>query len=247
MGRLVILSGPSCVGKGPLFAALRRFYPELAASLRPIVLYNSRPPRPAEEDSVDYHFRPRDEIEALRGDANFTVMDVRGDLQALDLRDVERLASGGDPFFEGNPFVGRQLLECPLPPGVERVSAFLAPLSREEILHLRQPELRVGLPEFVADVMRRKLLRRTTRQKGLLSLEDLEEIERRCTSCYRELQDAHRFDHVIPNHDGEDSENWTAFYHPIADARKALLALAALLRGECPAPYVEAWEPDLVP
>ena len=95
--------------------------------------------------------------------------------------------------------------------------------------------------------MRRKLLRRTTRQKGLLSLLDLEEIERRCTSAYRELQDAWRFDHVIPNHDGEDSENWTAFYHPIADARKALLALAALLAGERPPAYVEAWDEGLMP
>jgi len=247
MGRLVILSGPSCVGKGPLYAALGRFYPELAVGLQQIVLYNSRAPRPAEEDGVDYHFRPRDAVEALREDDHFVVMDVRGDLQALDLRDVERLTATGDAFFEGNPFVGCQLLDCPLPPGVERLSVFLSPLSREEIEFLRQPELRVDLPKFVADVMRRKLLRRTTRQKGLLSLLDLEEIERRCTSAYRELQDAWRFDHVIPNHDGEDSENWTAFYHPIADARKALLALAALLAGERPPAYVEAWDEGLMP
>jgi len=247
MGRLVILSGPSCVGKGPLYAALGRFYPELAGGLQQIVLYNSRSPRPAEEDGVDYHFRPRDAIEALREDDHFVVMDVRGDLQALDLRDVERLTATGDAFFEGNPFVGCQLLDCPLPPGVERLSMFLSPLSREEVEFLKQPELRVDLPKFVADVMRRKLLRRTTRQKGLLSLLDLEEIERRCTSAHRELQDAWRFDHVIPNHDGEDSENWAAFYHPIADARKALLALAALLAGERPPAYVEAWDEGLMP
>ena len=246
MGRLVILAGPSCVGKGPLYAALRRFYPQLAAGLQQIVLHNSRVPRPAEEDGVDYHFRPRDAIEALREDDHFVVMDVRGDLQALDLREVERLTATGDAVFEGNPFVGCQLLDCPLPPGVERLSMFLSPLSREEIEFLEQPELRVDLPRFVADVMRRKLLRRTTRQKGLLSLLDLEEIERRCTSAYRELQDAWRFDHVIPNHDGEDSENWTAFYHPIADARKALLALAGLLRGDLPLPWVEVWDEALL-
>jgi len=27
MGRFVMLSGPSCVGKGPLHSALKRFYP----------------------------------------------------------------------------------------------------------------------------------------------------------------------------------------------------------------------------
>lgn len=247
MGRLVVLSGPSCVGKGPLHAALRKFYPELAARLQPIVLYNSRTPRPAEQDGVDYHFRPREEIEGLRDDESFVVLDVRGDLQALDLRDVERLTATGDAFFEGNPFVGCQLLDCPLPPGIERISAFLSPLSREEIEFLTQPELRVDLPAFVAHVMRRKLLRRTTWQKHILSKGDLEEIERRCTSAYRELQDAWRFDHVIPNHDGEDSENWTAFYHPIADGRRALLAFVALLRGDAPPAWVERWDADLIP
>jgi guanylate kinase len=60
------------------------------------------------------------------------------------------------------------------------------------------------------------------------------------------LREAWKFDYVIPNHDGEDSEHWDAFYYPIGDARKALLAFAALLQGEAP-PGVEKWEKDLVP
>ena len=48
---------------------------------------------------------------------------------------------------------------------------------------------------------------------------DLEDIEKRASSAYRELQEAWRFDHVIPNHDGEDSDNWEAFYYLIGDAR----------------------------
>ena len=61
-----------------------------------------------------------------------------------------------------------------------------------------------------------------------------------------ELGEAWKFDYVIPNHDGEDSEHWDAFYYPIGDARKTLLAFAALLQGETP-PGVEHWEKDLVP
>jgi guanylate kinase len=41
-GRLVILSGPSCVGKSPLAKALAKFYPEIRKTLQPLVLYNSR-------------------------------------------------------------------------------------------------------------------------------------------------------------------------------------------------------------
>ena len=121
----------------------------------------------------------------------------------------------------------------------------MSPLSRDEILFLKA-EPTVSLAELIADVMRRKLLRRTRRQKGELSLGDLENIEKRASSAYRELQEAHYFQHVIPNHDGEDSENWDAFYHPLGDARVALLAFVSLLAGKVSS-GVEQWEEDLIP
>ena len=94
--------------------------------------------------------------------------------------------------------------------------------------------------------MRRKLLRRTRRQKLELSAKDLENIETRAGSAHRELKEACHFEYVIPNHDGEDSDNWQAFYYPLGDARKALMAFAALLENRIP-PQVEKWEEDLIP
>jgi guanylate kinase len=101
-------------------------------------------------------------------------------------------------------------------------------VSREEILFLRD-QAQVSLPDLLADVMRRKLLRRAQRQKTYHALKDLEEIERRAGSAYRELWDAHSFEYVIPNHDGEDSDNWEAFYYPLGDTRRAFLAVVALI------------------
>ena len=46
-GRLVILSGPSCVGKSPLYKSLGKLYPELRNQFHKLVLVNSRDPRPA--------------------------------------------------------------------------------------------------------------------------------------------------------------------------------------------------------
>jgi len=233
------------VGKSPLAKALGRFHPDLSAKLQPIVLYNSRPPRPGERDGEDYHFRSREQIEALRDREYRVVMDVRGDLQALDLEDLSALLKRGDAFFEGNPFIGRTLLTHPKLQDVNRLSVFLSPLSQEEILFLRD-QAQVPLSDLVADVMRRKLLRRGQRQKTYLSLKDLEEIERRAGSAYQELKEARHFEYVIPNHDGEDSDNWEAFYYPLGDARRAFLAVVALLRGEEPK-GVEKWEKDLLP
>jgi guanylate kinase len=246
MGRLVIIAGPSCVGKSPLFKALQRLHPRLAQRLKPVVLYNSRPPRPGEVDGVDYHFRGREDIEALRDRDTFTVMDVRGDLQALDHDELARLTESGDALFEGNPFVGSLLLDCPLPVGVRRLGIFVAPLSAAEVAALRETAGDAALPDVVADVMRRKLLRRMRKQKGEISLRDLEEVKRRCGSAFAELRFAARFDHVIANHDGEDSENWTAFPLPLGDAGRTLRAVAELLAGRVP-DAAESWDTGLIP
>ena len=245
-GRLVILSGPSCVGKSPLRTALAKFYPEVWGRLQKLVLFNSRAPRPGERDGIDYYFRQRSQVEALRSTRHHAVLEVRGDLQAVDIEALTALLERSEAFFEGNPFVGRMLQTHPLLANIEHLSIFLSPLGKDEIAYLKAPERNILLPEFVTDVMRRKLLRRARRQKGELSLEDLENIETRARSAYHELQEAWHFQYVIPNHDGEDSEHWDAFSYPIGDARNALLAVAALLEGGSP-PSVERWDRDFVP
>ena len=224
---------------------MKRLHPDLAGGLTPLVLYNSRAPRPGERDGLDYHFRTRDEVEALRADPRYVVIDVRGDLQGLDLTELAAALADHDVLFEGNPFVGRLLQTHPSLGGVSRLGIFLSPLSREEIVFFRD-EARASLPDLVRDVMRRKLLRRARRQKGELSMKDLEEVERRAGSAYAELAEAHHFDHVVPNHDGEDSDHWDAWYHPLGDARRTLQAFVALLRGETPA-WIEKWEADCIP
>lgn len=241
MGRFVILSGPSCVGKGPLCAALKRHHPDAAAGLKRLILYNDRAPRPIETDGVDYHFRPRREIERLSEQGNFLVMEARGDFQAADLEELERMLASGDAFFEGNPFVAHALLTSGLASRTHVLSVFLSPLSREEVERLREPECGITLEDFLTDVMRRKLRRRTVRQKGALTEVDLEEIERRASSACAELGFAHHFQHVIPNHDGEDSENWDVLPYPAGDAGRALRAFAELLAGRVPA-VAETWE-----
>ncbi|HKH98685.1 MAG TPA: hypothetical protein VJ999_06210 [Candidatus Sulfotelmatobacter sp.] len=245
-GRLVILSGPSCVGKSPLCKSLSKFHPELYSKFHKLVLVNSRAPRPGELDGVDYHFRSWAQVEALRADDRYAVLEARSDLQALHLPELQSLLQRGDVLFEGNPYVASALQTHPHLLGVNRLSIFLSPLSKEEIVYLKAPERNVSLRELLTDIMRRKLLRRTRRQQGELSAADLENVEIRASSAYRELQEAWRFQYVIPNHDGEDSDNWEAFYYLLGEARKTLDAFVALLKGAVP-PDVEKWEEDLLP
>ena len=101
MNRLIILTGPSCIGKSTLDKALKRFYPGLRENMQKLVLFNNRTPRPGEMEGVDYYFRKKEEIEAFRLDANYIVMGVRGDLQALNLKELSGMLKKNNVFFEG--------------------------------------------------------------------------------------------------------------------------------------------------
>ncbi|MFC2125125.1 hypothetical protein ACFLU5_09960 [Bacteroidota bacterium] len=244
-GRLIILSGLSCVGKSPLDKALAKFYPEIKSNLQPMVLYNDRQPRPGERDGIDYHFRTRKQIEDLKPEEQYVKLEVRGDLQALDLMELSSQLSSGDVFFEGNPFVGSMLLSHNNLEKVDKLTIFMSPISIEEIQFLQKAGSDISLPDLATDVMRRKLLRRTKKQKTELSLKDLENIEKRAGSAYIELKMAHKFEYVIPNHDGEDSENWDAFFYPLGDARKSLIAFVDLYYGR-QSGHVEKWEEGIL-
>ncbi len=245
MGRLIILSGPSCVGKGPLQKALNKFYPELAGELKKLVLYDSREPRPGETDGIDFHFRSREFIEQLRKKDNFLVMDVRGDLQALDLNYFRETVGSGNAFFEGNVVIAKELLDLAHKEKIESLTVFLAPLSKTEIDNLKSRK-EINLEKTITDIMRRKLLRRTQKQKSILSLADLENIETRAKSAYKEIKEAYLFDFIIANHDGEDSENWDAFGFPVGDAGRTLMAFAEILNGRRPL-EIEKWTREILP
>ncbi|MBN2350458.1 MAG: hypothetical protein JXJ22_16600 [Bacteroidales bacterium] len=238
--KLIILSGPSGVGKSPLYKALKRFYPELIKTFVPLVLYNSRNPRPGEEEGVDYFFRTKEQIQSLKPENQFIKMEVRGDIQAIDIKRLQEILKTKDVFFEGNPFVGRVLLDQPDIGTIDKLSIFMSPLSEREISEFKEPDKHIDLQNLVTEIMRRKLLRRTRKQKDILSLKDLENIERRASSAYGELTFASLFQYVIPNHDGEDSENWDSYQYPIGEARKSLLSFVDLLKGKR-GDFIEKW------
>jgi guanylate kinase len=246
-GRLILLSGPSCMGKGHLLKSLKKFHPELYSNLKRIVPYNSRMPRPGETDGVEFRFRNRDFIEDLASRKDMLVFDVRGDIHALNVKKVNKIISRHNALLVGNPFFTQAVRNHPRIPRGGALTVMLAPLSREEILFYKSMKHKiVSLEEFVIDLMRRKLLRRARRLKYNLSLRDLEDVETRAKAAITELCEAHRFDYVLVNHEGGDSEFWSSFYYPVGDPMRVLQAFADLLTGKTPA-WSEKWELGLLP
>ena len=97
-GVLVVLAGTSGAGKGTLGRRLRDLDPDLRWS----VSWTSRPARPDEVPGIDYHFRTREEFEALRDAGGFLEsFEVYGDLKGTPRAyDVDELAAGHDVLLE---------------------------------------------------------------------------------------------------------------------------------------------------
>ncbi|MGZ4677484.1 MAG: guanylate kinase [Acidimicrobiia bacterium] len=95
---LLVLAGPSGVGKGTVGRALRAREPGLVWS----VSATSRPPRAGEDDGVDYHFVSREEFERIRDAGGFLEwFEVYGQLKGTPRAPVEAaLASGRDVLLE---------------------------------------------------------------------------------------------------------------------------------------------------
>jgi guanylate kinase len=95
---LLVLAGPSGVGKGTIVRRLRELVPALWES----VSFTTRAPRPGEVEGRDYCFVGRAEFEALRDAGGFLEwFEVFGDLKGTPRRPVEEhLAAGDDVLLE---------------------------------------------------------------------------------------------------------------------------------------------------
>ena len=71
MGKLVILSGPSGVGKGPLTQTLEAYCKATGHSFYKYVLYNDRNPREGEKEGEAYRFLTPEEMDKKIQDKNY--------------------------------------------------------------------------------------------------------------------------------------------------------------------------------
>lgn len=202
--KLVILSGPSCVGKGPLRQALARFHPEIRYA--ETVICNSRNPRLKKSGSYevhgkDYYFLPRGIFYQLDPD-RFIIGNVRSDIQAIDMDEVRDLLKMNDlVLIEAYHTLGQAVMEW-----AERqtdldfsvISVMLVPLSEKEI---KAESCRKGIDfrGVIYETMKDKLTRRGEDSPA--------KIEERALSAYDELLAAEKYTDCIVNRAGEDARD----------------------------------------
>lgn len=127
--RLVVLAGPTAVGKGTVAAEVRRSHPEVWIS----VSATTRPPRPGEEDGVHYWFVSAEEFDAMVEQGNLLEWAVvhQAARYGTPRQPVElALASGRPAMLEIDLQGARQVRET-MP---DALFVFLKPPSWEELV-----------------------------------------------------------------------------------------------------------------
>jgi guanylate kinase len=126
--RLVVLAGPTAVGKGTVADCVRRTHPEIWIS----VSVTTRPPRPGEIDGVHYHFitdQQFDQMVAEDGLLEWAVVHRAARYGTPRAPVEERLAAGTPALLEIDLQGARQVRER-MP---DALMCFLAPPSWEEL------------------------------------------------------------------------------------------------------------------
>ena len=128
-GRVVVLSGPSAVGKSTVVRCLRDRLPDLYFS----VSATTRAPRPGEIDGVDYHFVDDDAFRRLiDGGELLEWAEIHGGLHrsgtlAQPVRDA---VTAGRPVLIEVDLAGARAVKAAMP---EALAVFLAPPSWEAL------------------------------------------------------------------------------------------------------------------
>ncbi|NKY51208.1 guanylate kinase [Nocardia vermiculata] len=129
-GRLVVLVGPSAVGKSTVVRCLRERLPDLVFS----VSATTRAPRPGEVDGRDYRFVTRADFDTMIEEGELLEWaDIHGGLQrsGTPAAPVKAALAAGKPVLVEVDLVGARSVRAAMP---EAVLVFLAPPSWEELV-----------------------------------------------------------------------------------------------------------------
>jgi guanylate kinase len=126
--RLVVLSGPSGVGKSTVVRELRAHHPELWLS----VSATTRFPRPGEKDGVHYRFVSRERFQQMVAEGELLEWaEFAGNLYGTPRQPVLEHLADGRPVLLEIDLQGARQVRAAMP---EALLVFLAPPSWEELV-----------------------------------------------------------------------------------------------------------------
>jgi guanylate kinase len=238
MKKLILISGPSCVGKGPLMAAMKKFHPEIAFGDIPVIRsWGSRnnEPRPEEEDrwhNRDYFMPDADFADLDR--ERYVVGMCRDFPQAIDLH---KFSDSGDDLLimEVYHTIGAQFGShtFEMLKNMQIQSVFISPVSQSELDKL--VACGVDTNAYIFDLMLNKQIRRHEFMQKDVTTKVLESFVVRAQDAPNEIRNMKNYTSVIVCREGEGSPLWHRdkkgdfVGEPEGDAGRALKELERLI------------------
>ena len=242
MKKLILISGPSCVGKGPLLKALKHFYPETPiGEISVIKSHESRNGIPRADETKIWnnpeYFMAADEMKGL-DKTRYFVGDCRGFPQAIDVKKVAD-STAGIIILEVYHSIGAAFQEWAkylfTDKGIEVRTVFISPLSESEMSDLNA--IGINVSDYLENIMiHKQLVRSRFMDRPIESEKEKQDICKRAKDAWNEIQSAKSFTDVIINHDGEGHPNWNMdgnkfLLRPEGDAGRALEKLNEIIMG----------------
>lgn len=191
--RLIIVSGPSCVGKGPIIEWVRKLYIPNLCQVK------------ARKTKTERHKGTEDDLGFDGDNGNYHSFDCRRTEQRIYLDELDRALEEHDIVLLEIYYKAFDFLKQRYESLVDFASTFVSPLDKEELEDLvKQNKLEHHLP----NLMLHHLIERVKLDGKLHTSSLMDELKVRAKDSIDEMKFAQNYRNVIPNHCYESDPRW---------------------------------------
>ena len=213
--RLVIVSGPSGVGKGPIVEWMKKMYlPDLCQVK---VRKTPTPKHKGTENDLNFNNLSKDTYD----------FDCRGTKQIIDLHELDNALESHDAVLLEAYYKSFDFLKARYENSTDFIPTFISPLSKEEIKELvKQGKT---LEDYLLDTMPNSLIERSKREGKVFTHSLIKELGLRAEDSANEMRFAYNYKKIIPNHCPESDARW-ALQNLIGEPKRVVDALYQIIQ-----------------
>jgi len=208
--RLIVISGPSGVGKGPIIEWTKKLYvPKLCQ-------VNVR------KTKTERHKGNEDDLGFDGNDGRYYQFDCRGVEQRIYLDELDSAIEKYDVVLLEAYYQTLDFLKNRYDASINLASTFISPLDVGEIRELT--EQGKSIENYLPELMLDSLVRRAERDGKAFTRTLNRELEQRAEDSVNEMEFAYNYRQVIPNHCYESDSRWK-FPILIGEPRRVVISL----------------------
>jgi len=192
--RLIVISGPSGVGKGPIIEWTKKLYlPDLCQVK-------------VRKTKTDRHKGNEDDLGFDGNNGKYYQFDCRGVEQRIYLNELDSAIEKHGVVLLEAYYKAFDFLKSRYDGSMDFASTFISPLDLEEKKGLT--EQRRKLEDYLPNLMLDSLIKRAERDGKAFTKTLIRELEQRADDSVNEMKFAYNYRKVIPNHCYEADSRW---------------------------------------